>query len=398
MSETRPAHSPLGASSAERWMNCPGSVELLKHLQLPETDEPDYRRDGTAAHEMAAYCLRQGFEAWECLGQRFNGVEATLEITDGVQVYLDECRKWGEMPTGCDRASLVATAIGSWYIEHMVSSPIHPQFYGTVDFALVSGTTLHMRDYKNGAGIVVEAYRNPQLMYYVFGLLRINPHVRHVDMGIVQPNAFHPDGPIRIWETDASEILEWGHKVLLPAMQAVEIDHALDTGLWCRFCPAKLVCPAMDALANAAQNADVKGVVNLTDDRLGSDYRRLQALKFYVKAVEDETFRRLNTGTEIPGTKLVLKRANRVWKDQSESVFSVKFGSKAFTQPELKSPSEMEKIDEAAKALVKEWAYTPQAGLTVALAEDKRQEIKVQKTSEAFAKALDNIQGAGVTE
>lgn len=36
--EQRPAHSPLGASSAERWMNCPGSVALLKDLKMETTD------------------------------------------------------------------------------------------------------------------------------------------------------------------------------------------------------------------------------------------------------------------------------------------------------------------------------------------------------------------------
>ena len=36
-------HSPLGASGAERWMNCPGSVNLIKSMVLPESDEEDYQ-------------------------------------------------------------------------------------------------------------------------------------------------------------------------------------------------------------------------------------------------------------------------------------------------------------------------------------------------------------------
>src|SRR5580765_4761035 len=63
----RPAHSPLGASGAERWMNCPGSVSLLK-LVSPgvESDEPEYRTHGTAAHQLLAHCLTEKLDAWEC--------------------------------------------------------------------------------------------------------------------------------------------------------------------------------------------------------------------------------------------------------------------------------------------------------------------------------------------
>ncbi|MBO8865195.1 DUF2800 domain-containing protein, partial [Staphylococcus aureus] len=34
----KPLHSPLGASSADRWIHCPGSVALIKALDLPRSD------------------------------------------------------------------------------------------------------------------------------------------------------------------------------------------------------------------------------------------------------------------------------------------------------------------------------------------------------------------------
>ena len=42
-----------------------------------------------------------------------------------------------------------------------------------------------------------------------------------------------------------------------------------------------------------------------------------------------------------------------------------------------------------AMELVKEWAYTPQTGLTVALAEDKRRAVKVDMASKTFAGLVD---------
>src|SRR6202043_907979 len=86
----------------------------------------------------------------------------------------------------------------------------------------------------------------------------------------------------------------------------------------CRFCPAKLVCPLMTSLFGAAMTADPKLVVKLTDESLGRSYKYTAAVKFYLKAMEDETFRRLNCGGEITGVKLVHKRADRVYKPLAE--------------------------------------------------------------------------------
>jgi len=66
-------------------------------------------------------------------------------------------------------------------------------------------------------------------------------------------------------------------------------------------------------------------------------------------------------------------------------------GPAIYTTPELKSPSQIEKIGSRAKELVKEWAYMPAVGLTVAPITDKRQAVKVQTTAEAFGAALKTI-------
>lgn len=42
------AHSNLGASSAKRWMNCPGSNALIEHA--PPEQSSKYAAEGTAAH------------------------------------------------------------------------------------------------------------------------------------------------------------------------------------------------------------------------------------------------------------------------------------------------------------------------------------------------------------
>ena len=54
----------------------------------------------------------------------------------------------------------------------------------------------------------------------------------------------------------------------------------------------------------------------------------------------------------------------------------------------MKSPAEIEKLGESAKEMVKEWAYKPDTGLTVASAEDKRPEVMVKSTEATFGEAV----------
>ena len=54
---TLPAHSRLGASTSERWFNCPASVRLSDGI--PSRESP-YAAEGTLAHEHGAHRLEKG--------------------------------------------------------------------------------------------------------------------------------------------------------------------------------------------------------------------------------------------------------------------------------------------------------------------------------------------------
>lgn len=379
IAEALPAHSPLGASGAERWMNCPGSVALLNHLHLPPSDDPDYRKDGSAAHEAAAAVLQNDLETWEVVGATYEGVEITAEMSDAIHVYVEECR------------SIMAEAKaegGRIFIEEKMHHPqVHKMYFGTVDFAAVipSQRLLKVRDYKHGEGIVVEPYWNAQFLYYAYGILLLYPDVDTIEVGVVQPRIWHEDGPVRTFTLTAQQLRDWVQQELVPAMNATEVDGSLDAGKWCRFCPAKLVCPLQKALFGAAMRADPREIVNLSDEEFGRNYQYIDAVKQYIAAAEKEAYRRLYTlGRTIEEIKLVHKKANRVFKTEAETVFKARYGDKAYSPAKLKSPAEMEKLDPEAKKLVKEWAFTPESGLTVALKADKRVGVKVSTAAETF--------------
>lgn len=360
-----------------RWSACRGSYQLIQSLApsaFPE-EEPDYRAEGTAAHELIARCLNSGDEPWLWLGQKMtNGVSVTIPMTTAVQVFLDEV-----LPLMA-RASQV-------YIEFPISAPIHPLFYGTLDWAAIVDHTLYIRDYKNGEGLLVDE-RGPQTRYYSYGVLNLHPEIRKVNIGIVQPNFIGPE-PVRSYECPADDIHSWAFEELLPAMQAAERGGQLTPGDHCIFCPAKLVCPALTGMFAAAATATPNAPRAMSDTQLALNWKMIAPVKKHIKAVEDESFRRLNGGCELSGLKLVHKKTNRVWKDGAEAEFKSNYGGAAYTEPELKSPAQMEDIGAEATALVKKWAFTPEAGLTVALEKDARIGVKQPNSKEAFAKFID---------
>lgn len=356
-----PEHSPLGASSAERWLNCPGSVTLIAALRSSpgyEEADPDYRSDGTQAHALAAHCLERDIDAWEADATEFP--EMTADMMGAVQDYLTFVR---ELP-------------GPREIEVRVHLPeFHPQFFGTLDCVVFGDDgALHIVDYKHGVGVVVDAEDNPQLKYYGFGKVGLDGLGRWrndtpVKLTIVQPRAFHPDGPIRTWETTVGAIRKWAEEELRPAMDATKDLDYLALGQWCRFCPAKLVCPAYEGLARKA----VQGSSPIT-------YAEAQQLKMLVKAVEEQTFQQLMNNEPVEGAKLVAKRADRTWKENAPVAGT--FSDDAWER-KLKSPAQIEKLP-GGKHFVSEYAFRPDTGYTVALIDDKRGAVKIKTLDEKY--------------
>lgn len=385
-----PAHSPLGASSAERWMNCPGSVALIDALRGSgqyEEDDPDYRRDGTQAHALAAHCLQSGIGAGEALLEaEWDALD--MEMVNAVQVYLDYVRV---LP-------------GDHYCEVKVHRPeLHPLFYGTMDFASVARITdwAEFVDYKHGAGVIVEAGKavgdNPQLSYYAYGMIAEKfddyPDDMPIKLTICQPRAAHADGSTRSMETTAGEIRQWAHDTLRPAMDRAMHERYLSMGEWCRFCPAKIVCPAMRGLMK--QTIELKAEA-LSDETLSTAYQQVDAIKMVIKAIEEEVKRRMiEQQRELPGLKVVLGRVNRIWKDGAEKALQAAFGAAAYSDPKLKSPKMIEDaFGTHGKEAAAEFGFKPRGGYTIALSGDSRAAAKIETVEDRNAGFLAHIKEA----
>lgn len=375
-----PEHSPLGFSGAERWSNCPGSVALIASLPPDAEDaDPEYRRAGVAAHAAAAWCLRKGADAWEA-PLEWEGYSLTAEDMRAIQFYLDTVRASGHL---------------SPHIEEMIHAPeiIHELAYGTIDHYEVDHITRTavVTDYKHGEGIFVDVVENPQLMGYAALVLSTYRNLEHFVLRIVQPRCQEPF--VREWKISTKDLIEWRDNKLIPAMNRAArlmagnhlAEQNLKPGSWCLFCKAKeaLACPALEHNALVVEQAGPVAE-RVSDQRLGDLYQKLEPLKIMAKAIEAEVLRRRLAGIDVPGSKTVLKKTFRVWKTDAEEALTAALGSSAMTEPELKGPVQIEALGALGKALVKQFAYSPDAGYTVAPLSDRRKAVTVQKPSEDF--------------
>ena len=372
MSETLPAHSPVGASTAKRLLACPLSVG--PGVPGVEDDESEHAALGTAVHSMIEAAFTQRKAAWEFIGQPFYGIIATKSMANGAQVFLDAVKQHHPYR---DQSN--------FFVEKRFHCPtIHPLFFGTCDalYIDIATKTLHVWDYKNGAGVIVEVEHNEQTMYYACGAMEefnLWKDIKHVVLHIVQPNGFHPNGRVRSWTTTPEELVIWLEDILVPGIERALSSNEAVSGPHCQFCPKRFgACPALMAdmkeLEAVMQQIDKVGVDALTPDQVGRFLDLCKRADVVKKAALTTAYRQMMAGVAINGWKLVQQMAHRVWKDGAEARAKHDFGESAMTVPELKSPAAIDEMP-LGTAFTAEWAQKPDTGLTVAPASDKRKEI-----------------------
>lgn len=414
---TAPAHAILGASSASRWINCPGSVREIAKLRPRDRDKGSvFADEGTQAHSLCERCLREGTDAAKYLGEILHGelgsYEVDHEMAEAVQDYLDEIRRQTKRLGRGGTAEL--------FIEKRVFPiPGDDALFGTAD-AIVVDEMIHselvVTDFKYGVGVVVDVDFNDQAMYYALGALRLYPEIETVKLVIVQPRAHHVDGPIRRVTLSRGDLLEFGDVLVGAAARTAEPDAPLKSGDHCGFCPVRgKPCPELNkkALTTVKSDfSDLLGGVEVAEDGMPAnlpepsdvvimpDPEDLEALSkawllipyldHFVRGVEGMVQRRVEFGYEFPWAKMVRKRANRIYSNpetidaeaMKEARRQKKKKSDIFTDPKLLSVAQLEKV--LGKDFIAEHAEKPEGGLTLAPMNDKRPQVEITPPLEGF--------------
>lgn len=231
-------HSKFSASGADRWTQCPGSVHLSEGL--PDKSSV-WSLEGTTAHEVLEqvleHAVEEGISTVSRLGTEFDwkwqgppNREMILHAANAAEFLLRLRDKT------VDSEFLVETRIHLDFI--------HPEMFGTFDSAVVEHFgTLHVFDYKYGAGHAVSPKQNLQMIFYGIGLAhKYGWNFKRVRLWVIQPRIKGYDGPM-YWEIPMLELKTYVD-FFKKAVDRVEVfPDEFKEGSWCRWCKAVSRCP-----------------------------------------------------------------------------------------------------------------------------------------------------------
>lgn len=346
-------HHKLGPSASHRWMVCPGEPD--ERVKLPNVSSI-YADEGTTAHWVGEQAMKaikaEEQDAAFYIGKTCpeTGMTVTDELAEDVQIYIDEC-----LP------KLVMGEHGN-VEEEFELFKIHADLGGTCDFWTYHAETktLYVRDLKFGRGKVVYTTKNPQLLIYAVGaavaLCRKTKAksfadiIETLDYGIVQPRAGGP--PVRVETMTGAELENWAKTVLRPAALRTDTDKSLVAGDHCGFCPFLAECPAQSKHSTQLAKVDfspkmvLPSVNSMTIQQLSDVAIGASLLSDWAEAAKARLAERIKQGEQHPLWKIVSGRpGNRRWaNDKVKDVLKKMLGDKAFEEPKLKSPAQVEKL------------------------------------------------------
>lgn len=310
-------HALLGPSSSARWLACPPSARLTEFMP---NETSVYAEEGTKAHYLCEQVVRRSIPGCEGLPEApmqdlWSNDDYTPEMKEAAKLYADFIHtlyaEFKHTPTVCVE-------------QHVKMTRWVPECFGTCDCLLIGDGILHVVDFKYGAGVPVSPEENTQMMLYALGaweLFRATDQINTVRMSIVQPRI---QSEPETWEIPENDLTRWAESFLKPMAQlAWEGKGQLNPGeKQCRWCKAKAQCRAWKdkygPLAGfvAETIPEARDPRLLTNEEIGDWLTQVQGLAEYVKCMEEYAQQQLQSGTPVPGWKLVEGRSTRRFTDQ----------------------------------------------------------------------------------
>lgn len=230
--EEKKAHSSFSASGSERWFECPGSVELSK--PLPDKDSP-WSIEGTRAHGVLERIMLSAIDQQATLvGKVFAPPTFPKEMIMHGQMAANVILKIHSQNPNSD-----IQVENRVYLDF-----IHEEMFGTYDGAVLDYFgTLHVFDYKYGAGVLVTPKDNLQMIFYGIGLAhKYNWNFKRVRLWIIQPRIKGYDGP-QFWEIPTAELRRYVPQFKEAVDRVLSQPDTFVEGAHCHWCKAKSICP-----------------------------------------------------------------------------------------------------------------------------------------------------------
>lgn len=346
-------HAPLPPSSAHRWVLCAMSASL--EAAYPETEASPQSLEGTAAH-WAVQMLLQGTPV-AVDTQAPNGVAITLEMLEGAELVRDDIVQ----TLGSDWATYLV-------IERRVQIPrVHPDNWGTPDYRAWSRMAngrlcLHIWDFKYGHEIV-EAFENWQLIDYTAGALHeagingLQDQEVVVDMRVIQPRAYHRDGPVRSWRVVASDLRAYFNRLEMAAEDATSTQPTASPHPdACKNCKGRFACEANQRAAYfAADYGKHYRPLEMSAHAMGLELRELTRaralLDSRVSGLEAQIASRIKSGERVPFWMFESNPGRLAWTKPAAEVvaFGQILGLDLAAEPDVITPTQAKAKAKAAK-------------------------------------------------
>lgn len=312
----------LMPSAADRWTTCTASPRFcLENADLIPADlSSKFSQEGTTAHEVAAAYLQD---------REPNPENCPTPIDADMRMHGYDYMEYVEGLRKPHSRLLVEQKQPLWY---------YPGRNAVVDAAVINPDSLHIVDYKYGAGVVVSPVENLQTTIYAYQMalpLKL-PLDFPVFSHIYQPRGReNGDTPAHIWETTATDIAVRAG-VIEGKADIIRINNETKgnplafapSEKACRWCPAKAFCPARQAdMLDGLEALDVVEAPNalplpsaLPMKQLIAALNHGKTIKKWIDDVETYAQTMLQDGMPVPGFKLVMSRGgNRYWSDPKKA-------------------------------------------------------------------------------
>jgi len=400
-------HAKKSPSGSGQWFACPGSLNAEEGVPRSESQN-NYADEGTAAHELGEYCLRNDTDPYNVPMKSIvvNGVHYPVDIDmqNAVAVYYDYIQGY-----------LIKHG-GTLHIEAKVDPGawmLRDDLFGTSD-AGVDGNPIEtlVIDYKHGKGIAVDVEENTQLLIYTLGFALPYFSSEKYRLVIVQPRAPHKDGPIREWVISRERLMEF-YDELQENVEATDDPNAerIPGKKQCRFCNAQPICPELaqynlDIAKGEFESIEVMDlqepikpvpIATLTLEQTAYILDNANLMTKWIKSVEEHANQEAQRGVKYPGRKLVRKRSHRKFTAEEATLVKMfrSWGLKLadiYTK-KLCGPAPIEKLikpmkDKDIMKAFKEVVEKPEGGLTLVEADDPRTEVEVQSIADSFDDGL----------
>lgn len=313
------AHAVLSASGASRWLNCTPSAKMSEGIQ--EEASP-FAEEGTLAHELSENILRRklnlitekefNVKTMELRRHPMYTTDIEFEVGPYVEIALEQIAE----AKAITKDALVL-------IEEKVSLEVYIENgFGTCDLIIICDELMLVIDLKFGKGVRVSARENSQLKLYAVGAYEkysILYDIKEVRLMIVQPRL----DAVSVWDITADKLLEWAEDFVKPKAKLAYAGEGEHTpGEWCKFCKAKVFCPALRKEALELSKKDFKPE-ELTEDEtdgLLEVFEIADRVSNYLEAVKDHIYKLALGGRKFPGYKLVEGRSVRQITDSQKAI------------------------------------------------------------------------------